>query len=209
MESKGASINNSKEDSNYACPGCGSELLDVDGDGNLSCPRSPDGCPFEGQEAAEARFFSWGKGLDVNHTCSRGHVGELYCTWTPPGWRLRCTKWISETSRSGRPCGWKGFLAIGPKYRGFLARPEESNRTFETKTSVLNATQQFGEATAGQIVEATGLSNGQVRGCLTRCVKYDFAKRSEVRVSLVPQGSGFTFSLTTRGEAFLQWKSNR
>ena len=61
MKSNGASINNGKEGGTYACPGCGSELLDVDGDGYLKCPRSTNGCLFEGQEAAEARFFSWAR----------------------------------------------------------------------------------------------------------------------------------------------------
>ena len=144
--------------------------------------------------------------------CKRhGSEFSVLVSIDPMGKSWRC-RWKGEEIRDGRKgtlrCSWRARVAIGRQDRGFL-NGKTSNGIFETKIKVLTAVKALeGQAVISSIVSESGLSRGQVEGCLARCYRYDFAERSEEMVALVPQGHAFLWSLSERGEQFLTWSDS-
>lgn len=129
---------------------------------------------------------------------SDGNSGGTTSTWRSPdgltyeGVLKRTSDWVRE---HGHP---------QHRFGGFRAYPGESAGNNVTKGTVLVAL-EGGWQIVAQLVVSTGLSVGRVRGCLARCERYGFVRRSGSRVQLVPQGSAFAFALTERGRAWLEW----
>lgn len=121
-------------------------------------------------------------------------------TWTTASWRGRVWRLKCIYPR----CPWA--LRWGsPEPLGCMADRSRGLPKYATKARVLGCLAEHGTLTKGQVQKLTGLTEGQVAGVLTRCLRWGYVRRSPTRIPLIPQGSAFTFELTRRGYDFVAW----
>ena len=153
--------------------------------------------------------------VEVPEKCPSGHdwtVPRAYTIERDSRWiRFVCTYVVGENPR--KRCGSWSRRPVGPKHRGFLADPTNTSAVYETKVKVFRAIfelQEEGlEPMPVSIRGKTGLSPGQVSGVLSKGSQYEFLWRDPERIQLVPRGFSFSYWLTRRGLAFLEWANSQ
>ena len=115
---------------------------------------------------------------------------------------FECRMLFTYAGRESKHCGVP--LTISAALQGFVADRGNANQDNETKAALLTALEDGELRTASQLVEATGLSVGQVNGALARLTRRLYVQRSEERV-MQAIGSAHVYEISERGYRWLDW----
>ncbi len=134
-------------------------------------------------------------------------LGHRYC-WSLRGrtgfrWDLECCGIFEDN----RVCIIRRSVSL--QRQGFLSGKPTSQYN-RTKLIILAGLSQYPSGVpVGQLVSLTGLTRGQVWGCIQRLVKGKYVLRSEDMEPLVPMGKGFLYQLAKRGKEFIAWAADQ